>query len=126
MRTIYSVFREVVDRHGDKTALMYKYGAQYEEITYRNLYESINSFSEKLQLWGVQKDDKVGILSSNRPEWVITDLATIKLGAVLVPVYETLSSSEIKYILDDAQVKYLLLRENTSTRSGRFKLKYRH
>jgi long-chain acyl-CoA synthetase len=109
MRTIYSVFREVVDRHGNKTALIYKYGAQYEEITYRNLYDSINCFSEKLQLWGVQKDDKVGILSSNRPEWVITDLATIKLGAVLVPVYETLSSSEIKYILDDAQVKVLIV-----------------
>ncbi|KPK24036.1 MAG: hypothetical protein AMJ61_14395 [Desulfobacterales bacterium SG8_35_2] len=109
MRSIYSVFREVVDRYGDKTVLMYKYGPQYEAITYRDLYDSINCFSEKLHLWGVQKDDKVGILSSNRPEWVITDLATMKLGAVLVPVYETLSSSEIKYIVDDAQVKALIV-----------------
>jgi len=109
MRTINSVFQGVVDRHGDKTALMYKYGAQYEAITYRNLYDSINCFSENLHLWGVQKNDKVGILSSNRPEWVITDLATMKLGAVLVPVYETLSGSEIKYILNDAQVKVLIV-----------------
>lgn len=108
MRTIYTIFREVVDRHGNKTALMYKYGDQYKAISYRELNESINGFSEELLLWGIQKDDKVGIISSNRPEWVITDLATVKLGAALVPVYETLSSSEIKYILNDAQVKVLI------------------
>lgn len=108
MKTIYAIFREVVDRYGDKTALMYKYGEQYESISFRDLNESINCFSEKLHLWGVQKDDKVGIISPNRPEWVITDLATLKLGAVLVPVYETLSSSEIRYILNDAEVKVLI------------------
>jgi long-chain acyl-CoA synthetase len=111
MRTIYKIFREVVNRLGDKTALLYKYDEQYEAISYKSLNDNINCFKDQLDASGLKKGDKVAIISSNRPEWVITDLATIKLGAVLVPIYETLSSSEIKYILNDAEVKVLIAEE---------------
>ena len=108
MRTIYKIFREVVDKLGDKTALLYKYNGKYEAISYKSLNDNINCFKDQLDVSGLKKGDKVAIISSNRPEWVITDLATIKLGAVLVPIYETLSSSEIKYVLNDAEVKVLI------------------
>jgi len=108
MRTIYTIFREVVNMQGDKTSLMYKYGSTFEAVSYKSLNDSINCFEDQLHALGVKKGDKVAIISSNRPEWVITDLATIKLGAVLVPVYETLSGQEIKYILNDAEVKVLV------------------
>ncbi len=55
----------------------------------------------------VEGQDKIAIISNNRPEWLITDLAVQKLGAVLVPIYPTTSNHEIEFIFRDASVKYV-------------------
>jgi long-chain acyl-CoA synthetase len=57
----------------------------------------------------VDRQDKIAIISNNRPEWLITDLAVQKLGAVLVPVYPTTSNHEIEFIFNDASVKYVFV-----------------
>jgi long-chain acyl-CoA synthetase len=57
----------------------------------------------------VEKQDKIGIISGNRAEWLITDLAVQKLGAVLVPVYPTTSNHEIEFIFRDAGVKFIFV-----------------
>lgn len=49
--------------------------------------------------------DKVAILSKNRPEWMIVDLAVQKIGAVLTPIYPTININELKFVLNDARVK---------------------
>ncbi len=53
--------------------------------------------------------DKIGIISNNRPEWVITDLAVQQIGAILIPVYPTTTLSEIEFILNDSAVKYMFV-----------------
>ena len=57
----------------------------------------------------VEMQDKIAIISGNRSEWLITDLAVQKLGAVLVPVYPTTSNNEIEFIFRDAAVKYVFV-----------------
>ncbi len=57
----------------------------------------------------VEGQDKIAIISNNRPEWLITDLAVQKLGAVLVPIYPTTSNHEIEFIFRDASVKYVFV-----------------
>jgi long-chain acyl-CoA synthetase len=57
----------------------------------------------------VEGQDKIAIVSNNRPEWLITDMAIQKLGAVLVPVYPTTSNHEIEFIFRDAAVKYVFV-----------------
>jgi long-chain acyl-CoA synthetase len=57
----------------------------------------------------VESQDKVAIISSNRAEWLITDMAVQKLGAVLVPIYPTTSNHEIEFILRDAGVKIVFV-----------------
>ncbi len=57
----------------------------------------------------VENQDKIAIISNNRPEWLITDMAVQKLGAVLVPVYPTTSNHEIEFIFKDAAVKYVFV-----------------
>src|SRR5450631_290313 len=52
----------------------------------------------------VENQDKIAIISNNRPEWLITDMAVQKLGAVLVPLYPTTSNKEIEFIFRDAGV----------------------
>ncbi|MFT3748313.1 MAG: long-chain fatty acid--CoA ligase [Agriterribacter sp.] len=53
--------------------------------------------------------DKVAIISNNRPEWLITDLAVQQSGAILVPIYPTTNPLEIEFIFNDAEVKYVFV-----------------
>ena len=53
--------------------------------------------------------DKVGIISNNRPEWIITDLAVQQIGAILIPIYPTTNEVEIEFILNDAGVKIMFV-----------------
>lgn len=53
--------------------------------------------------------DKIGLISSGRPEWVITDLAVQQTGAILVPLYPNTTSKELEVILNEAEVKYLFV-----------------
>lgn len=53
--------------------------------------------------------DKVAIISNNRPEWLITDLAVQQSGAILVPIYPTTNPLEIEFIFNDAGVKYVFV-----------------
>jgi long-chain acyl-CoA synthetase len=57
----------------------------------------------------VENQDKIGLISFNRAEWLITDMAVQKLGAVLVPIYPTSSNQEIEFIFNDAKVKYVFV-----------------
>ena len=53
--------------------------------------------------------DKIAIISNNRPEWLITDLAVQQTGAILVPIYPTTNPLEIEFIFNDAAVKYVFV-----------------
>jgi long-chain acyl-CoA synthetase len=53
--------------------------------------------------------DKIGLISSGRPEWLITDLAVQQTGALLVPLYPNTSTKELELILNEAEVKYLFV-----------------
>ncbi len=82
---------------------MYKdEGSDYRGISYSELDNRSNRLAASLSRMGIQKGDRVAILAYHGPEWVIADLATLKLGAIVVPLYHTLSSPAVRYILDDA------------------------
>lgn len=73
-----------------------------------------NRFSAGLLKLGVSANDfsaegsdKIAILSANRPEWIFTDFAAQQIGAILTPIYPTTNPSELEFILNDAQVKYI-------------------
>ncbi len=56
-----------------------------------------------------EEQDKIAIIANNRPEWLITDWATQYAGAVLVPIYPSITASEWEYILNEAQVSVLFI-----------------
>ena len=57
----------------------------------------------------IEGRDKVAILSNNRPEWMILDLAVQQTGAVLTPIYPTINVNELEFILNDAAVKLVFV-----------------
>src|SRR5690606_25046251 len=56
-----------------------------------------------------EAQEKIGIISPNRPEWLITDLAVQMTGAVLTPIYPTIAPTELSFVLRDAGVKKLFI-----------------
>lgn len=68
-----------------------------------------NGLSCGLIASGIKKDDKVAIMSPNRPEWNIGDFAIMQIGATQVPMYPTLAENDIKFILKDADVKIVFV-----------------
>jgi long-chain acyl-CoA synthetase len=75
--------------------------AEYIEIT--------NALSYGMIKLGINMGDKVGIISTNRPEWNMLDMAIMQIGAITVPIYPTLATHEYKYILNHAEIKLVIL-----------------
>lgn len=65
-----------------------------------------NKLSRALLILGVQPGDKIALISNNRPEWNIVDLAVLQIGAINVPIYPTISSAEYEFIFNNAEIKY--------------------
>ena len=102
------MFEESIQQHGSKPALAHKpKGGTYQDISYTQLGESVDAFSKGLSTLGVQKDDRVALLSENRPEWAITDFGSLKAGAVTVPMFSTLTAAQVSYILKDSGAKII-------------------
>ena len=106
--TLISMFEAAVQEYGNKAALAHKpRGGTYEDISYTELDASVTAFSKGLNALGVKKNDRVAILSENRPEWAITDFGSLKVGAVTVPMFSTLTPAQVGYILKDSGAKII-------------------
>ena len=102
------MFEQAVQQHGSKPALAHKAkGGTYQDISYTQFGESVEAFSKGLSNLGVQKDDRIALLSENRPEWAITDFGSLKAGAVTVPMFSTLTAAQVSYILNDSGAKVI-------------------
>ena len=106
--TIHGMFREAASEYRDKVALRYKRGRRYDQMTYGDLESWVDALAAKLVSLGVKQGDAVGILSHNRQQWVIADLATLSLGACVVPLYPTLPPSYLQYIINDSKMAALV------------------
>lgn len=109
METIYQSFLDAARKHSQRTALLYKKEGKYSPITYGELNDSVDAIAAALSTSGIGNGDRVGIFSYNRPEWIIADLAILKLGAVTVPIYHTLPASIVRYIIKDSSLKLLFV-----------------
>ena len=107
--TIYESFVETVNKFPAKTSLMYKKNERYVDIKYKELQNYVEAVSDRLSELGIKKGTPVAIFSYNRPEWVIADLAILKLGGIVVPIYHTLPDCLVKYIINDSKTELLFV-----------------
>lgn len=106
--TLISLLEHSIQHYGSKPALAHKpKGGTYQDISYTEFGESVDAFRKGLNALGVQKEDRVALLSENRPEWAITDFGSLKAGAVTVPMFSTLTAAQVGYILKDSGSKII-------------------
>jgi fatty-acyl-CoA synthase len=104
--TIGVNLRRTVERFGEREALVVR--AQGYRATYHQLWNQTTTLARALLASGVQKGDRVGIWSPNRFEWVITQFATARIGAILVNINPAYKTSELQYALTQSGVSLLI------------------
>ena len=95
-----------------------KESGHWKKYTVQQVKEIVNNLSAGLLSLGISPNDmsaegrdKIAILSKNRPEWMLLDLAVQQIGAILTPIYPTINVNELEYVLNDAQVKLVFVND---------------
>ncbi len=100
--TVASLARDWARRAPDQVAMREKDFGIWHEITWSELWETIEDVAHGLIALGVEPDDRVAIHSEDRPEWVILDLATVAIRGITVGFYPTNPAAEVEYLLQDS------------------------
>jgi long-chain acyl-CoA synthetase len=100
--TLNELFFKSIEKFDRPDALQFKQNDKFRPISHREVAARVQRAALGLGALGIEKGDRVGILSENRPEWAIADYACLTNGFTDVPIYPTLPADQIAYILKDA------------------------
>jgi len=106
--TLNDIFFAAVERNLDHMVL-YREGGKWLPISSREFGRRTARIARALQAAGIRQGDRVGLLSENRPEWPMADMASLLLGAVTVPLYTTLTAEQTAFILNDAGCRIIFV-----------------
>jgi long-chain acyl-CoA synthetase len=104
-QTIPALFLGAVETYGKADAFLHKKGGRYVAVSHGQALDAVRKTACGLLSLGLVKGDRVALLSENRLEWMIADLAILSVGCVNVPIYSTLPANQVEYILADAEVR---------------------
>jgi long-chain acyl-CoA synthetase len=104
-QSVVQRFRARAAGQPGRPALRFHDGDGWAALDWGEYGRMVEEVAAGLVTLGVAAGDRVGLLSANRPEWHVADLAILSAGAVTVPVYPTSSSSQVAYVLADSGAK---------------------
>ncbi|MGI8813203.1 MAG: AMP-dependent synthetase/ligase [Pyrinomonadaceae bacterium] len=107
--TLPSFCVESFRRNNKPDALAYKIDGSWLRISGPEAIERIKKITIGLTGLGVRAGDRIAIISENRPEWSLADIAILSIGAINVPIYTTQSVEQIRYILEDSGARMLFI-----------------
>jgi long-chain acyl-CoA synthetase len=93
---------EAIARHNKPDTVSEKRGGQWVQISADEFIRRVRHIALGLADLGIKPGDRVALISENRPEWSIADLAILSAGAITVPLYTTQSIEQIEYIMRDS------------------------
>ena len=105
IQTVNDLFLRVAGSNRPDAMLFQDDAGAWQGISSMEVYRRVRALGKALQAWGVDRGDRVALLSENRWEWQITDFAVLAIGAVDVPIYPTLTSEQIGELLRDSAAK---------------------
>jgi long-chain acyl-CoA synthetase len=110
-KTLADLLQRSAEIYGDKPAVKYKDGDQWVSRSFSEVLEIVRPLGLGLTELGVQKGDRVSILGNTRPEWTYFDFAALSIGATVVPIYQTNSPEECRYVLENSDAKVVVVED---------------
>jgi len=107
IKRIFDIVEHQLSSYRKEISLAYKVNGQWKTFSSADFKEQADAVSCGLLALGIKKDDKIAIISNNRPEWNFTDIGAQQIGAVLVPMYTSVSPADYKFILNDSSSKII-------------------
>jgi long-chain acyl-CoA synthetase len=111
-QTIIERFHERVAQHPDQVALRYKHGGAWKDITWREYGDHVKGAGKALMALGMARGDKMALLSKNRPNWHIADIACMSVGGATAPIYVTNSPDQVRHVVHDSDSKVIVVEDN--------------
>ncbi|MEJ2719932.1 MAG: long-chain fatty acid--CoA ligase [bacterium] len=105
VQTIPDLFLHAVTAYDKADAFQYKKGGVYVSVSHRDMLTAVEKATRGILASKLVKGDRIALLSENRLEWAIADLAIVSAGCVNVPIYATLPANQVRFILEDSEAR---------------------
>lgn len=107
MSLITEMLQESCRTHANKTALRYKIAGRWVEYSYQTIWSTSDRIAAGLVEWGIERGDRVALLASSSPAWVMSYIGTLKSNAIAVPIDKDLKQGELRHIMTDCGARVL-------------------
>src|SRR5262245_50615111 len=108
-KTLIGIFLDAVDTRHRPDQFMRRTGHGWEAIPAERALADVEALALALAELGVTRGERVALLAENRYEWVITDLAALGLGAIIVPIYPTLTAHQVRGVLENCAPRLIVV-----------------
>jgi long-chain acyl-CoA synthetase len=112
MKTIVELLEKSAQKYGSNTYILEKRTDRYEGVTYNETKERVYKVAAGLLALGIQKGDKIALLSESRTDWVISELGVLHAGGVSVPLSILLKEGDLKFRLEHSESKWIIVSGN--------------
>ena len=102
MDTVGAMLKSRVEKYGDRVMMKKKVEGAWEEFSWNEFYDNVHNLGLAMISMGIQPGDRIAIFSANSPEWQMTDMTAVSIGAVDVPLYATITPKQAEYIIKDS------------------------
>ncbi|HEY0318578.1 MAG TPA: long-chain fatty acid--CoA ligase [Solirubrobacterales bacterium] len=110
-KTLADLLPLAAEKYGAGPAVRYKNGDSWEDRSFSEVLEIVRPLALGLTALGIEKGDRVSILGNTRPEWTYFDFAALSIGATVVPIYQTNSPEECRYVLENSDSKVVVVED---------------
>jgi long-chain acyl-CoA synthetase len=111
-RTLADLLPRSAEMYGDEPAIRYKDGDEWVTRSFNEVLEIVRPLALGLAELGIAKGDRVAILGNTRAEWTYFDFAALSIGATVVPIYQTNSPEECRYVLENSDSKVVVVEDD--------------
>ncbi len=113
-QTLAELFLQAAARHPIEDALNYKKADEWKPISSAEMIARIENIALGLYALGLRQGDRAAILAANSPEWTLTDAGCQFAGIIDVPIYTTLTTNSVCYIINDSGAKIFFLQDQAA------------
>jgi long-chain acyl-CoA synthetase len=107
-RTIADMMALAAEKHGDRTAVTFKRGDEWAEVSYREVGAIVSEIARGLIDLGLQPGDRAAVLCTTRPEWTYASFGITSAAGVVVPIYPTNSPEECEWVAGNSEARFVI------------------